>query len=104
MINEKQIKQWIKERSNLHPNDPKISYYWNKIEKELTKDEKETIEFLKTCSSEELYYLSESFEEMSIAFQSKEFISVLKELSKKYPKADLDIDIEIAQRVVDNEE
>lgn len=100
-MDKKEIKELILWRKNLPDNYPWLERdFWSKIESELTKNENETIEFLKTCTSEELFYLSESFEEISFAFQSREFVNFLKELAKLHPNIITDVDIKWAEDAI----
>ncbi|MCM8709449.1 hypothetical protein M2651_00220 [Clostridium sp. SYSU_GA19001] len=100
-MDKKEIKELILWRKNLPDNYPWLERdFWSKIESELTKNENETIEFLKTCTSEELFYLSESFEEISFVFQSREFVDFLKELAKLHPNIITDVDIKWAEDAI----
>ncbi|MCT4543153.1 MAG: hypothetical protein N4A63_06400 [Vallitalea sp.] len=49
-------------------------------------DEEATKQFLENCSSDEVYWISEIFEDIAYKFQSRKFICFLKELQRKYMK------------------
>ncbi len=48
-------------------------------------NEDETINYLKSCSKEDVLLISSVFDDVSEKLQSRRFISCLKELDKKYP-------------------
>ncbi|MGG7143557.1 hypothetical protein ACQPVP_08830 [Clostridium nigeriense] len=73
------------------------NYYWEPLIELLSKNEVDTIEFLRACSDEQLYWISEVFEDISNKFQSKEFVDFLKELQKDHPNADMELDIQAAE-------
>lgn len=72
-------------------------YYWEPLTALLTKDEEDTINFLKECSDEQVYHISEVFDQISDKFQSKEFVDFLKELQKDHPDIDIKKDIQAAE-------
>ncbi len=53
---------------------------WDKIIKILSKDVKATILYLESCSEEDIYFISEVFEDISEQLQSKEYIICLRKL------------------------
>lgn len=79
-----------------------VRQQFEEITEELNKDMKKTMEFLGERTDQELYQLSQVFERLSIGFESQEFVDFLKELAKKHPKAEMDTDIETAQRVIED--
>lgn len=97
MINEMKIKDLIKELEKLHPDDPRIKDYWEQLTKEMSISEAEAIEFISNCNEHEVYWLSAIFEDVSLNLQSRRFIDVLKEIQKKYPQLDLQMDIMYAE-------
>ncbi|MGN7942055.1 hypothetical protein [Virgibacillus sp. 6R] len=91
----------INKRKNSHPDDPSISDIWNEMVNILKDNENETISLLNKCDKEELYWLSEIFEDLSYKFQSKRFIECLLELQEKYPDIELEEDIKFAVQSLD---
>lgn len=57
----------------------------------------ETIEYLENCSEEDLYFISEIFEDISEQLKSKEFIDCLRKLDIKFPDLDMTKDIDLAE-------
>ena len=102
MVNEIKMKELIKKRERLHPDDPRTEDYWNMLTKELTVNEDDTIEFICNCNEHDIFWLSEIFEDISDVFQSEKFIEVLKKVQEKYPKLDLKIDIMYAEKSLKN--
>lgn len=72
-------------------------YYWKPLIEILSKNEEQTIQFLKTCKDEELYWISEIFEDVSENFQSIGFVEFLKELQKQHPDVNMEQDIKYAE-------
>ena len=101
MINKVRIKELIKEREMLHPDDPRTEDYWNMLTKELITSEDDTIEFINNCDEHYIYWLSEIFEDISEVFQSEKFIEALKSVQTKYPNLDLESDIMFAEKALD---
>ena len=89
------------EKKKLHINDPIINEYWDKFTKLLSTDLEDTKYVLEHVGEENLYHISEVFEDISYIFQSKEFILFLEQLSKKYPQLDLTTDIRWAKEALD---
>lgn len=58
MINKVKIKELIKEREMLHPDDPRMEDYWNMLTEELIASEDDTIEFINNCNEHDIYWLS----------------------------------------------
>lgn len=84
-------------RVTLHINDPAINIYWEKYTALLTQDMDDTKWVLEHMKEEQLYWVSEVFEDLSMHFQSKAFIQLLQQLQKKNPKAITATDIVVAQ-------
>ncbi|MHC1683427.1 MAG: hypothetical protein AB6733_10805 [Clostridiaceae bacterium] len=72
-------------------------HYWKPLTRILSKDETNTIDFLKKCSDEEIYFISEVFEDISDDFQSRKFIEFLKELERAHPDIDIKSEIQSAE-------
>ncbi|UDN60571.1 hypothetical protein [Clostridioides sp. ES-W-0016-02] len=80
---------------------PNLDEYWDEIVDILSKDLKETEEFLlNECDECSIWFISGYFEDISYNFQNKSFIEVLKKLEKKYPNSDLKNDIHWAEQAI----
>ncbi|WP_102272012.1 hypothetical protein [Cytobacillus massiliigabonensis] len=90
------ISELIIKRKKINPNDPAIKVIWSQLVCILKDDEEETISLLKASNKEELYWLSEIFEDLSFAFQSNKFIDCLLELQEKFPDIGVEEDIKYA--------
>ena len=55
------------------------------------KDINETVAYLENCSEEDIYFISEVFEDVSEQLQSKEYIECLRKLDDKFPNLDMTI-------------
>ncbi|MBY0599255.1 hypothetical protein [Bacillus bingmayongensis] len=102
MIIEK-IEVILDKRKKLNLND----YYgiqksWNEIVEVLSENEANTIRYLENCSKEDLYWISEVFEDIAENVQSKEFINCLRKLDKKFPELEMTKDIDIAESYLEN--
>lgn len=78
-------------------------YYWEPLTALLTKNQDDTIEFLKECSDEQIYLISEVFEDISDKFQSKRFVEFLKELQYEHLNIDIKQDIQAAEYRLEDE-
>lgn len=88
----------IMERKKKHlEDDYGIQECWEKMIRVLSRNEEETIRYLENCSEEEIYFISEIFEDVSEKLKSKKYISCLKKLDKKFPNLNMTRDIEIAE-------
>ena len=96
----KEVIKTTKEKRKLHLNDPAISKYWDKLIELLSVDLEDTKYVLERVGEENLYQINEVFDDISYIFQSKEFILLLEELSKKYPQLDLETDIKWAKEMM----
>ncbi len=86
------------EREKKHINDDfGIEECWDKMVEILSKNTNETIEYLQNCSEEEIYFISEVFEDISYKLQSPEYILCLRELEKKFPNLNLKKDVDLAE-------
>jgi hypothetical protein len=74
-------------RKKLHPEDDfETEEMWKKETEILSRDMQKTIDFLENeCTAEELYWISEVFDEVVEKTQSKEFIECLYRVVEKYP-------------------
>jgi len=77
-----------------------IQECWSQIIEILSKDVKATILYLESCSEEDIYFISEVFEDISERLQSKEYILCLRKLDKKFPNLNLTKDIDLAEEYI----
>ncbi|MFP1648692.1 hypothetical protein [Enterococcus mundtii] len=97
----KEMGNILKKRKELDiNNDFRIEKCWDEMTKNLTKNEEETIDYLNGCDKDDLYYISEIFEDISEKLQSQRFIAVLRKLDKKFPELDMTKDIDIAESYI----
>ena len=96
-----EVRSILKRRISIHPEDRIISLIWEELASKLSENEELTINFLSTCSSKEIYYISEVFEDISLNLKSHKFIGELRELEKKFPYIDMRADIELAEEYAD---
>lgn len=72
------MKQLVKVGFEQWQNEPENEIIWEentkKIFVELSKDIKDTIEYINSCNKEELSYISQVFEELSEHFKSQKLI------------------------------
>lgn len=101
MLDRVELKRLLSERKQLDINDPSVENYWDVLTEHLSKDASDTISYLNSCAEEDLYWLSEVFDEVSYNLQSKNFIICIEELDKKYPKAELTSDVESAKKMIE---
>ncbi|MDM5186325.1 hypothetical protein QUF99_02525 [Bacillus sp. DX4.1] len=93
----------LSKRRKLDMNDDYgIEQSWNEIVETLSENESDTIEYLQGCNKDDLYWISEVFEDVSEKLQSKKYIECLRELDKKFPKLDMTKDIDIAESYIAN--
>ncbi|WP_379000770.1 hypothetical protein [Metabacillus niabensis] len=97
MLDTSLVKSLIIERSKLHMNDPKVYEYWGKLTELLSRNVEDTINYLNHCSEEEIYWLSEIFEDISAKVNCQKYIECLKKLDKKYSNLNLSMDIKVAE-------
>ena len=77
-----------------------IQNCWNKMIDILSKDINETVAYLENCSEEDIYFISEVFEDVSEQLQSKEYIECLRKLDDKFPNLDMTKDINLAEEYI----
>ncbi|MEB2266961.1 hypothetical protein LAV77_19355 [Priestia megaterium] len=82
--------------------DSGIQKSWNEIIELLSENEENTIRYLENCSKEDLYWISEVFEDIAEIIQSKELIKRLRELDRKFPELEMTRDIDIAESYMKN--
>lgn len=80
--------------------DHGIQDCWDKMVDILSKDIYETITYLESCSEEDIYFISEVFEDVSEQLQSKEYVDCLRSLDKKFPGLNLTKDIDLAEEYI----
>ncbi len=97
MLDTSLVKSLIIERSILHMNDSKVYEYWQRLTELLSRNVEDTIHYLNNCSEEEIYWLSEIFEDISAKVNSQKYIECLKKLDKKYSNLNLSMDIKVAE-------
>lgn len=56
--------------------------------------------YLENCSEEDIYFISEVFEDVSEQLQSKEYIECLRKLDDKFPNLDMTKDIDLAEEYI----
>ncbi|MEE1306021.1 MAG: hypothetical protein U0K68_12900 [Agathobacter sp.] len=100
MINNKEVEKIIKERVEMHPDDPRIMEKWNELTHIFVRDEEDTIAYLNNCNKENINWISEIFEDISEQLQSDRFIECIEQLSIKFPELDLEQDILYAKEVM----
>ncbi len=83
-----EIRAVLHQRRNTHPEwDDGIDQCWKKEVEILTRDLKDTINFFDNeCTADDLYWISEVFDELVEATQSRELIACLYRAAAKYPE------------------
>lgn len=74
-----------------------IQECWNRMVDILSKDIHATVAYLESCSEEDIYFISEIFEDVSEQLQSKEYIDCLRRLDEKFPSLNMTRDINLAE-------
>ncbi|CAL8895795.1 hypothetical protein ACQKEX_16760 [Bacillus pumilus] len=93
----------LDKRKKLDLNDDYgIQKSWDEIIEILGKNEERTLEYLDRCSKEDLYWISEVFEDISEVLQSKELIKCLRKLDEKYPELEMTQDIDLAESYIED--
>lgn len=101
MVNEK-MKIVLETRRILHIEDAMgIQKCWTQIVEILSLDELSTIKYLNECIEQDIYLISEVFEDISERLQSKKFIKCLRELDEKYPHLEMTQDIDLAEQYIE---
>lgn len=79
--------------------DPQNEIFWqNNFQQRLeilTKDLDNTIDYINTCSEDELYYISECFEELSEHFQSQKLIDCVKNNISRFDNPELQAELKM---------
>lgn len=101
MIDNKEVEKIIKERIEMHPDDPRIMEKWNELTQIFVQNEEDTILYLNNCEMENINWISEIFEDISEQLQSDRFIECIDKLSIKFPELDLEQDILYAKEVME---
>lgn len=96
------INNILKERKELSPDDPRILEKWAEIAIILSENIDETIEYLNNCNEEEIYWISEVFDDISEQTKSIKFIECIEKISEKYPNLDLEKDIFYARKALND--
>ncbi|MFS3915863.1 hypothetical protein ACL9ST_16615 [Bacillus australimaris] len=100
---ENALKIVLDKRKKLDLNDDYgIQKSWDEIIEILGENEERTLEYLDRCSKEDLYWISEVFEDISEVLQSKELIKCLRRLDKKYPELEMTQDIDLAESYIED--
>lgn len=103
MIDKKKISRMIKLRKwHADCGGDAQEEWWDELPDMLSKDIEETKEFLRNCTDDELYWISELFGDICYNFQNKEFVDFIKELQKQHPSIDLKSEIEDAENAILN--
>jgi len=81
----------------MHVNDPRFSDWFDEIVDLLSKDVSETINILEFLDKESIYWLTKTFEDVSIRLKSDNYINCIKALGEKYRSIEgIDEDIQDA--------
>ncbi|GHU60484.1 hypothetical protein AGMMS49975_29520 [Clostridia bacterium] len=92
------VKNILRDRRLLDSEDYiPIEELWGKLTSLLSENVRQTIDFLDNCSSDEAEWISEVFEDIAYNLQSWDYIDCLKRLLKKYPDANLDSSVQVAE-------
>lgn len=104
------LKELINRGYKLWENDPQNEIKWeetiNKIFLEMSKNLDKTIEFINTCSKEELFYISQVFEELSKYFKSQKLIQCVEQNLYRFNDLELQsqikMELEYMQKYVES--
>lgn len=92
----------LNKRKKLNINDDDgIQKSWDEIIEVLSEHEEHTIRYLENCNKEDLYWISEVFEDIAENLQSQQLIICLKKLDQKYPDLEMTTDINIAESYIE---
>ncbi|MBJ7894351.1 hypothetical protein [Bacillus atrophaeus] len=92
----------LNKRKKLNLNDDYgIQKSWEEIIEVLSKNEENTLSYLKNCNKEDLYRISEVFEDLAESLHSKELINCLRKLDEKYPDLEMTNDIDKAESYIE---
>lgn len=97
-----QMTENLEERRSINEEDDLgLERSWEKLANILSINEGETIIYLENCSKEDLLLISSVFDDVSEKLQSKQFISCLRELDKKFPELQLTFFIDDAESYIE---
>lgn len=100
---ENKMKAILNKRKKLNLNDDYgIRCSWDKLVQVLGENEGNTLKYLDNCSAEDLYWISEVFEDIAEILQSKELINCLRKLDEKFPELEMTNDIDIAESYIES--
>lgn len=102
MIEYKKIQEFLEERKKLDENwDDGIQMSWDKISDYIVSDINSSIQILENeCTPDDIYWISEVFDDVARKSQSKEFIAAIHRIHDKMPEdvqKNIEIDIEYAE-------
>lgn len=100
MIDNYEIEKIIEERKKLHPDDSRVVEKWKELTQIFIQNEENTIAYLNSCCKENIYWISEIFEDISEQLQSSGFIECIERLAIKYPDLNLEQDVLYAKKVL----
>jgi len=93
-----EVKALVKQVNDLHPEDPKVYEYWDKLTELLSKDENSTISLLSGLDDGDIVEdLSSVFDDISRNLQSREFILCIQTLDKRFPNLMLEHMVQAAK-------
>lgn len=101
MKKKKRIEELIQIRKEMHPDDPNITNIWNELASLLSQNIDDTVKIISELSRDEVYWVSEVFEDISENLMSQEFINCIESLAKKYSDIDISDDIEFAKKIME---
>ena len=99
MKKKKRIEELIQIRKEMHLDDPNITNIWNELADLLSQNIDDTVKIISELSRDEVYWVSEVFEDISENLMSQEFINCIESLAKKYSDIDISDDIEFAKKL-----
>ncbi|WP_342560590.1 hypothetical protein NSQ95_07345 [Psychrobacillus sp. FSL W7-1457] len=103
MDTENKMRAILNKRKKLNLNDDYgIQSSWDEIVQVLGENEGNTLKYLENCNAEDLYWLSEVFEDIAEIIQSKELINCLRKLDEKFSELEMTNDIDIAESFIEN--
>ncbi|WLQ16696.1 hypothetical protein O5O45_12285 [Hahella aquimaris] len=93
-----EVKSLVVEVNKLHPEDPKVYEYWEKLTELLSKDESSTLSLFNDLDDSDIVEdLSSVFDDVSRNLQSKDFILCIESLERRYPDLMLEHMIQAAK-------
>lgn len=92
------VNQVLEERREISLNyDYGVENSWEKLTAILSENEVKTINYLMGCSKDNVYWISEVFEDISERLQSRKFIECLRVLDQKFSDLNLTYHIDVAE-------